>query len=405
MGDVAMSAVAKTDDGVLDDIDGRQRRVLIIDDDKDLARLVARTLTRGQLFEAVIASEPAIGLVKARQQRFDVIVSDIQMPGMTGLELIRGLRAFDLDTPIVLLTGTPSVDTAAEAVELGAFRYLTKPFEPDVLLDVVKKAAYTNRIALLKRKALQLAGADHLRPGDIAGMTEAFDSTLKTLWMAYQPIVKAQTGELFGYEALMRSGDPRLPYPGSVTRAAEHLDRLNDLGRLIRAKTVEPMSSTPADTRLFVNLHPRDLMDDHLSSTNTPLAGMADRVVLEITEREDLGRVSKVEERLSQLRDLGFRIAVDDLGAGYAGLSSFAALQPSVVKLDMSLIFDIDSSTIKRRVVQSMVEACHDLDALVVAEGVETEGELRTCQEVGCDLLQGYFIARPDKAFPDINWI
>ena len=52
-----------------------------------------------------------------------------------------------------------------------------------------------------------------------------------------------------------------------------------------------------------------------------------------------------------------------------------------------------------------MVEACHDLDALVVAEGVETEGELRTCQEVGCDLLQGYFIARPDKAFPDINWI
>jgi EAL domain-containing protein (putative c-di-GMP-specific phosphodiesterase class I) len=400
-----MSAIAKEDDNDLFDVSSVIKRVLIIDDDKDVARMVARTLTRGQQFEAVIAREPAIGLIKARQQRFDVIVSDIQMPGMTGLELIKGIRAFDLDTPIILLTGTPSVETAQDAVELGAFRYLTKPFNPEELTEIAKRAAFANRIAQLKRKALQLSGAEHLRPGDMAGMTDAFDSTLKSLWMAYQPIVRADSGQLFGYEALMRSGEPRLPYPGSVIRAAEHLDRIFDLGRLIRAKTVEPMSRTADEIRLFVNLHPRDLMDEQLITPGTPLAAMADRVVLEITEREDLGRVSKVEERIDQLRELGFRIAVDDLGAGYAGLSSFAALQPSIVKLDMSLIFDINTSQIKRRVVQSMVETCHDLDALVVAEGVETEAELRTCQEVGCDLLQGYFIARPDKAFPVINWV
>ena len=381
-----------------------RKRVLVIDDDKDVSRMVARTLTANKEFEAVVTREPAIGLIKARQQEFDVIVSDIQMRGMNGLELIRGIRAFNLDIPIILLTGTPSLETAQLAIELGAFRYLTKPFDPEQLLKVANEAAYVNRIANLKRKALALSDSDHLRPGDIAGMTDAFDSTLESLWIAYQPIVHAASGELFGYEALMRSQDPRLPYPGSVTKAAEHLDRIFELGRTIRRKTTEPMATTPG-SHLFVNLHPRDLLDDDLGAMGTSLAEMADHVVLEITAREDLGRVGQVEERIDHLRDLGFKIAVDDLGAGYAGLSSFASLRPDIVKLDMSLIFDVDTSEIKRRVVASMVETCHDLDALVVAEGVETEAELRTCQEMGCDLLQGYFIAKPDRAFPSINWI
>ncbi|XOV88268.1 MAG: EAL domain-containing protein [Pseudomonadota bacterium] len=399
-----MSAIAEQDNNIEAGLVSGIKRVLIVDDDKDVARMVARILTRGNEFEATVVAEPGIGLARACQQQFDVIVSDIQMPGMTGLELIRGIRSVDLDTPIILLTGTPSIETAQEAIALGAFRYLTKPFNPTELMDVARKAALNTRMARLRRKALELSGAEHLRPGDMAGMEDAFEATLETLWMAYQPIVHAATGKLFGYEALMRSQDPRLPYPGSVCRAAEQLDRIFDLGRTVRSRTVAPLLGISPETRLFVNLHPRDLMDDDLANPASPIGAMANRVVLEITEREDLGKVTQVEERIERLRDMGFCIAVDDLGAGYAGLSSFAALQPSIVKLDMSLIFDINTSQIKRRVVQSMVETCHDLNALVVAEGVETEAELRTCQDVGCDLLQGYFIAKPGKAFPDINW-
>lgn len=381
------------------------KRVLIIDDDKNMARLVARILTQDGEYEATVVSEPGVGLVKSRQQRFDVIISDIVMPAMDGVELIRAIRAMDLDIPIVLMTGTPTVETAQKALEFGAFRYLSKPIDPVELKEVVKQAVFANRISQLKRQAFQLTGVEDMRPGDLAGMTDAFEGAMDTLKMVYQPIVNAQDGTIFGYEALMRSGDPRLPFPTSILKVADHLDRLFDVGRKVRDIALGPMADVPEEVKLFLNLHPRDLLDSQLGAANSPLVDMAHRIVLEVTERESLDRVPQVEEKLDRLRDMGFTIAVDDLGAGYAGLSCFASLQPSIVKLDMSLIFDIHISAIKRRVVESMVEACHDLDILVVAEGVETEDELIACREIGCNLLQGYFIAKPAPPFPSINWI
>lgn len=382
-----------------------KKRILIIDDDKNVARLVARILTMDDEYEATIVSEPGVGLVKARQHRYDAIVSDIVMPAMDGVELIRAIRVFDLDIPIILMTGTPSIETAQKALEFGAFRYLKKPLDPNELQDVVKQAVFASRISQLKRQAFQLSGVEDLRPGDLAGMTEAFGCALETLRMVYQPIVRAKDGSLFGYEALMRSGDARLPFPTSILKVAEHLNRLFDVGRKVRDIAIGPMADVPEEIKLFLNLHPRDLLDGQLGASGSPLVEMAHRVVLEITERESLDRVPQVQEKLDRLREMGFEIAVDDMGAGYAGLSCFASLQPSIIKLDMSLIFDIHSSSIKRRVVESMVEACHDLNILVVAEGVETENELTACREIGCDLLQGYFIAKPASPFPAINWI
>ncbi len=396
---------SETREDAIGHIPSGMKRVLIIDDDKNMARLVARILTMTGEYEAVMVSEPGVGLVKARQQRFDAIVSDIVMPAMDGVELIRAIRAFDLDIPIILMTGTPTIQTAQKALEFGAFRYLSKPVDPEELQNVVKQAVFASRISQLKRQAFQLSGVEELRPGDLAGMTEAFACALDTLKMVYQPIVHAGSGELFGYEALMRSGDARLPFPSSILKVAEHLNRLFDVGRKVRDIALLPMNDAPSECKLFLNLHPRDLLDNHLGSKTSPLVGMADRIVLEITERESLDRVPQVDEKLGRLRSMGFDIAVDDMGAGYAGLSCFASLQPSIIKLDMSLIFDIHSSLVKRRVVESMVEACHDLNILVVAEGVETEDELRACREIGCDLLQGYFIAKPAPPFPSINWI
>ncbi len=399
------TAEIESKDETLGHIPSGVKRVLIIDDDKNMARLVARILTIDGEYEAVIVSESGVGLVKARQQRFDAIISDIVMPAMDGVELIRAVRAFDLDIPIILMTGMPSIETAQKALEFGAFRYLSKPIDPDELQDVVKQAVFASRIAQLKRQAFQLSGVEDLRPGDLAGMTDAFSCALDTLRMVYQPIVRAEDGSLFGYEALMRSGDARLPFPSSILKVAEHLNRLFDVGRKVRDIAIEPIGDLDDEIKLFINLHPRDLLDSQLGSSTSPLVTIADRVVLEITERESLDRVPQVDEKLDRLRKLGFDIAVDDMGAGYAGLSCFASLQPSIIKLDMSLIFDIHSSLIKRRVVESMVEACHDLNILVVAEGVETIEELKACREIGCDLLQGYYIAKPAEAFPAINWI
>jgi EAL domain-containing protein (putative c-di-GMP-specific phosphodiesterase class I) len=150
---------------------------------------------------------------------------------------------------------------------------------------------------------------------------------------------------------------------------------------------------------LFVNLHPNDLLDPELADPLSPLMAMADHVVLEITERAPLSGLEEVREHVRELRQFGFRIAVDDLGAGYAGLTSFATLDPDIVKLDMNLVRGIEGSAVKRKLVGSVASLCREMDMLIVAEGVETAAERDVLTELGCDLFQGFLFARPASAF------
>jgi EAL domain-containing protein (putative c-di-GMP-specific phosphodiesterase class I) len=122
-------------------------------------------------------------------------------------------------------------------------------------------------------------------------------------------------------------------------------------------------------------------------------------VVLEITERAPLSGLEEVREHVRELRQFGFRIAVDDLGAGYAGLTSFATLDPDIVKLDMNLVRGIEGSAVKRKLVGSVASLCREMDMLIVAEGVETAAERDVLTELGCDLFQGFLFARPASAF------
>jgi EAL domain-containing protein (putative c-di-GMP-specific phosphodiesterase class I) len=186
--------------------------------------------------------------------------------------------------------------------------------------------------------------------------------------------------------------------------AAERLGRLDDLGRRIRAAACVPVAQASRESVFFINLHARDLMDDTLLSPRSPLSAIADRVVLEITERASLDEVKDARAKVADLRRMGFRIAVDDLGAGYAGLTSFATLEPDFVKLDMSLVRDIDNNHTKETLVRSLASACRDLGMLVVAEGVETPAERDLLASLGCDFLQGYLLAKPDKPFPIPKW-
>ena len=127
---------------------------------------------------------------------------------------------------------------------------------------------------------------------------------------------------------------------------------------------------------------------------------MARRVVLEVTERATIDDVKDVQARVAKLRHLGFRIALDDLGAGYAGLSSFAVLEPEIVKLDMSLVRNVHLSEIRARLIGSMTNLCKQMGMLVVAEGVEAHEERDSVRAIGCDLLQGYLYAKPGPPFP-----
>jgi EAL domain-containing protein (putative c-di-GMP-specific phosphodiesterase class I) len=259
-------------------------------------------------------------------------------------------------------------------------------------------------MARMKRESLKLLGQLDRAAGDRAGLVASFDRMLDTMWMAFQPIVSAESRTAFGYEALLRSNEPTLPHPGAVIEAAERLDRLDELGRCIRAKVAEAAETLQSDALFFVNLHTRDLADPELLSADAPLAKFASRVVLEITERAALDDIKDVKARVAALRALGYRIAVDDLGAGYAGLTSFALLEPEFVKFDMSLVRGVHTSALRQKLIGSMSTLCHDMGMKVVAEGIETIEERDVVMKLRCDLLQGYLLGHPGRPFPTPEW-
>ena len=373
--------------------------VLVVDDDEVLARSYARTLSAaGYDVEIRLDGEEAIDAV--RTVALDVVLSDIDMPRLSGVALLERIRSHDLDIPVILITGSPSLETAVAAVQHGALRYLTKPVDAQQLRSVTADAVRLHRLARAKRSALDLAGGGDRLVGDRAGLIASFARALDTLWIAYQPIVSWSRREVYGYEALLRSREPSLPHPGAILDAAEQLKRLPELGRAIRSRAAEPLAMMPDHAALFVNLHTHDLLDEDLFEADRPLARIASRVVLEITERASLHHIGDVQARIGRLRESGFRIAVDDLGAGYAGLTSFAHLEPEVVKLDMSLVRNVHAQPTKQTLVRTMIAMCRELGMQIVAEGVETPEERDAIVEAGCDLMQGYLFAKPGPAFP-----
>jgi EAL domain-containing protein (putative c-di-GMP-specific phosphodiesterase class I) len=376
-------------------------RVLLVDDEPLQLKTLQRIL-RSQGYEVECADSGADAKARLSTGKFDVVLSDISMPGMSGIELLQSVRERHLDVPVVLVTGEPAVDTAIKALELGAFHYLTKPLEIPALEEVVGRAVRLHRMAMMKREAQELLGGS-VKNDDTWRLAASFDRAMESLWAAYQPIVSLTQKKIFGYEALLRSTEPSLPHPGAVIDAAERLGRLEVLGRTMRERAATPVAENPSIETLFVNLHTADLLDPSLLSEDAPLSAIAGRVVLEITERASLDKVKDLRPRIGALREMGYRIAVDDLGAGYAGLTSFALLEPEIVKLDMTLVRDIEKSATKQKLVRSMNDLCKDMGMMVVGEGVETVAERDVLVELGCDLLQGYLFARPGKPFPEVT--
>jgi EAL domain-containing protein (putative c-di-GMP-specific phosphodiesterase class I) len=233
-------------------------------------------------------------------------------------------------------------------------------------------------------------------------MEDKLSRCVQSLAMHYQPIVHAATRARFGYEALLRSTDKALPHPGAILDAAERLERIPTLGRAVRAQVARTIAESPANRGcVFVNLHLLDLFDKQLSSAFAPLTKVASRVVLEITERTSLEGQADVRYRVQELRELGFKIAIDDLGGGHARMGTFSPLDFDYVKLDMSLVREMDKHPMKQRLVKSIIELCREHNTKVIGEGVETEGEAKTLIDLGCDLLQGYLIAKPALPFVD----
>jgi EAL domain-containing protein (putative c-di-GMP-specific phosphodiesterase class I)/CheY-like chemotaxis protein len=383
-----------------------QGRVLLIDDDAGIRKTYLRLL-RSYGYLAEVAADGKEAIEKLGIHTFDVILTDIAMPRMNGMEFLRAIREQGLDVPVILMTGVPDIENAAQAVEFGALRYLIKPVNNDTLNEALQRAIKLRRPT--KRENAAAGPADALDEVNKeitfrAELETRFNLALEELWMAFQPIVSWSRRKVFAYEALLRTAEPSLARPPDFLEAAERLGRLPDLGRSVRAAVARAVTTAPERALLFVNLHPFDINDPQLLAADAPLSTISSRTVLEITERAAINNMSELASKTLELRGMGFRVAVDDLGAGYAGLSTFSQLEPDFVKLDMSLVRGIDYSGSRRSVVRAMVKLCDELGIQVISEGVETPAERDALLLEGCELLQGYLFAKPNRGFPTPGW-
>jgi EAL domain-containing protein (putative c-di-GMP-specific phosphodiesterase class I) len=218
--------------------------------------------------------------------------------------------------------------------------------------------------------------------------------------VVYQPLVDLKTKKVFAYEALVRSKSAEFDSPMSLFAAAVQHACTGELGRIIREMAIEGCPTHP----LFLNIHPAELNDKFVVQPDDPIFQHSEDVYLEITEGVPLSHFRLCQSILSEVRGRGVYLVVDDLGAGYSNLKYIADLQPRIVKLDRDLIAGLRTNTRLFKLVSAIVVLCRELDAMVVAEGIETAEELEAVCEAGARFGQGYLLARPAFPPPTATW-
>jgi EAL domain-containing protein (putative c-di-GMP-specific phosphodiesterase class I) len=216
------------------------------------------------------------------------------------------------------------------------------------------------------------------------------------LTMVFQPIVDLAAARIAGYEALSRF--PGTAGPDVWFAAAAECGLAAELEALAITKALDAVPLLPDDTFLTVNVSP------HLLGTapvRDALAGRRDlqRVVVELTEHTPVPDLAALRRQAGELRDRGALIALDDAGSGYSGLQQMAVVRPQLVKLDRALVTDVDTDPVRAALTEMVGEFAGRIDAWLLAEGIETAGELAALARIGVPLAQGWLLGRPEPAF------
>lgn len=218
--------------------------------------------------------------------------------------------------------------------------------------------------------------------------------------MAYQPIVDVAARGIFAFEALVRGpeGQGAASILGKVTRENRYAFDQSCRRRAIETACRAGLVETGA--KLSINFIPGAVYKPEACVRVTVAAARrtgltSDRLVFEVTEGEPVRDHAHLNGIFREYRRRGFSTAIDDFGAGYAGLNLLADFQPEIIKIDMDMIRHIDSNRVRQVLVNAIVGACRELNIQVIAEGIETEAEMNTLRDIGVTLFQGYYLARP----------
>ncbi|MGD9998720.1 MAG: EAL domain-containing protein [Ilumatobacteraceae bacterium] len=386
----------------------RTSPIMVIDDQEPNLLLLSRVLEAAGAENVECYSEPRLALAAAEASQPHLVILDLHMPQMDGFAVMDALLARlapDDVMPIIVVTADSTAAARERALGAGAKDFLTKPFDAtEVVLRVANLLQSRALHSGLRRHnaalAAELKARDESfeRRAHVAERREQITSALApdALRTVFQPMVDLAAGQVVGVEALSRFRSKLLPTPDLWFDEAHRVG----LGRPLELAAVRSALSQiellPPHLFVSVNLSPDAVMDPALPD-QLP-AGVLGRLVIEITEHARTSSTRALVEVLDGLRSAGARIAVDDTGAGFAGLKQILELSPQIIKLDVALTRGIDHDPVRRSMTRCLLAFANEIGALIVAEGVETAEELSTLRELGVTLGQGYHLAKPVPA-------
>ena len=292
----------------------------------------------------------------------------------------------------------PSVDKLTE-FEAGK---AIKDLEADAM---IYSGCFGSVISKSEIRRQNIEALSEEETAELNAVVKILDENLLTYH--FQPIISAVTGQIFAYEALMRAKYGEGITPVKILKYAEMLGRLGDVEKatfLNIMRTIDDNKSAFSDKLVFINSIPgaRLLPDDYLDIEAALIAHAGD-IVVEITEQTEADEVTlrAIKRRYEQL---GIGLALDDYGTGYSNVMNLLQYMPAYVKIDRSLLTEIDKYPKKQRFVREIIEFCQDNNIMSLAEGVETWRELRMVVRMGVDLVQGYYTAMPSpEIVPEVE--
>jgi EAL domain-containing protein (putative c-di-GMP-specific phosphodiesterase class I) len=376
-------------------------RVMLADDEPALRIALTELLSheeRVELIGTAADAEEAIAIAESNLP--DVALVDVRMPEGGGPHAARGISRVSPRTRVIALSAYEDRTNVLEMLRAGAVGYLVKGTAADELVRGIEKVAdggtslsaevLTGVVAEL---ATQLRREEIERETDEAlrGNIERFVSG-HGVWMVFHPIVDLETREEIGVEALARFGSIPAKPPDRWFAEATALELGLQLELRTLKEALDGLPKIPDHAFLSVNCSHRAAASPEFAER---LDGVEDRVVLEITEHEAIEDYGALADRLAPLRERGLRVAVDDVGAGYASLRHALQLAPDMVKMDISLTRSIDRDAGRRALAAALISFADETDTTIVAEGIETAGELRALKELGVRYGQGFYLARP----------
>lgn len=367
------------------------RVILVVDDQAGAARALARSLRRGG-FRVLHANEGAQVPRLMQEVSVDLVVADLREPGAGGPLLSTWLSDNEPNVPFVFLVEAPTVDEVVLALELGAVGVLVTPVEPGSLAATLRRA-WDERDLRLAAVAATAERERSLRRQERTG--EQFEQAMGQAHVVFQPVADVRSGLVSSYEALVRTPVLGEGSAHPFLTLAHRLGRTGEVDEAVRHAVAAVLRLRPEWERVFVNSAPDLLRDRRLGTVEDPLHSFASRVAFDLSSHLPQDGGPAWVEGLRRLRQAGYGLSADDVGAALPFPATMMALKPDFVKLRMLDLTQALAQPGRRRYLRFLVDMAHEAGARVVAVGVQQPEDRELVAELGCDLMQGFLVGAP----------